>query len=992
MRPSRLRLENFGPFVGTHEVDFERLGAHGLFLIHGPTGAGKSSVLDALCFALYGESTGDERRGKDVVSTLAPHAPTRVTLEFEHRGGRYRVVRSPAQTRPKRRGSGLKTYQEEARLEDLTGGRVLADGVRAVSAQVAELLRCDARQFRQTVVLPQGEFRRVVTDHASRHRVLANVFATERFRRLADALREKRNALESRSRESEARRRELLAGVGVNDRQAADVHLADLRADEARRGAEREAKEAAKAAAERALTAAEAVRDDFARYDEAARRVAELERREAETRVEEVTLERARRAAGLADARRILEEAERALTEARREAAAAEAAAVRAAGESESAAVDARELEELRPELERRERRRLRLELLEPKVEGAAARRYELVRERAGLAAARERLEAARREAARLTARAEAVGAERAELQALVDQEAEARLAHEEAKRLARDARRHADLRAEAARLDRQVAELAARHDPLERVVEAVTRHAPGLLAPSLAAGEPCPVCGGTEHPAPAPAADAGALNRVFDAFGADAAAMARLMHARDEASRGAREVAQAHGWLTEGPGEAAGSAVAAAEAWVGRVAHARTRAAALDREAAELVARLASARDEVTAAEADERRRSETVVRLAAELEGALQDLPAEHREPEAFAAALAAARREHDELGARFAAAARRVDDARQAAAKASERLERARADARRAAERAEVERVGFWERLAAAGFADLADLHAAALPERELDAREAAVKAFRDERERLRGELRSLAGKLAGQERPDVAALERALEAARAEASAAEAAWLAAKQAAARVEERLAEHDSLAARDAELAGRRLAARRLADLAAGQVTGAVRMDLETFVLRSIFQRVLAEGNHHLRHMTGGRYRLALGEHRGKREEGLELDVIDSFSGGAARPAHTLSGGEGFLASLALALGLAEVAQRESGAAEHGALFVDEGFGSLDPRALEDAVAILRGLPEAHRMVGVISHVDELKKRVPVQLLVHAGARGSRLEVRMNA
>src|SRR5690606_16619921 len=353
VRPSRLRLENFGPFVGTHEVDFERLGAHGLFLIHGPTGAGKSSVLDALCFALYGESTGDERRGKDVVSTLAPHAPTRVTLEFEHRGGRYRVVRSPAQTRPKRRGSGLKTYQEEARLEDLTGGRVLADGVRAVSAQVAELLRCDARQFRQTVVLPQGEFRRVVTDHASRHRVLANVFATERFRRRAAALREERGALEGRSREREARRGERLAGVGVNDRQAADVHLADLRADEARRGAEREAKEAAKAAAERALTAAEAVRDDFARYDEAARRVAELERREAETRVEEVTLERARRAAGLADARRILEEAERALTEARREAAAAEAAAVRAAGESESAAVDARELEELRPELER---------------------------------------------------------------------------------------------------------------------------------------------------------------------------------------------------------------------------------------------------------------------------------------------------------------------------------------------------------------------------------------------------------------------------------------------------------------------------------------------------------------------------------------------------------------------------------------------------------------------------------------------------------------
>jgi DNA repair protein SbcC/Rad50 len=175
--------------------------------------------------------------------------------------------------------------------------------------------------------------------------------------------------------------------------------------------------------------------------------------------------------------------------------------------------------------------------------------------------------------------------------------------------------------------------------------------------------------------------------------------------------------------------------------------------------------------------------------------------------------------------------------------------------------------------------------------------------------------------------------------------------------------------------------------AADKLASLAAGRLTGRAKIDFETFVLQSIVADVLSIANHHLHRMTDGRYSL----HLVTREDeatlrGLKLEVADNLSGGERRPVHTLSGGEGFLASLALALALSESAQRSSGASELGALFIDEGFGSLDASALDTVVAVLRTLPASGRLVGVITHVDEMKRRIPAQLRVERQAVGSRV------
>jgi len=181
--PERLELVAFGPFVEPQVVDLAGVAANGLFLIHGPTGSGKSTLLDALTFALFGETSGSERSATDLVASMADGAEARVALEFSHAGERYRVERTPRQRRRRRRGEGFADVNPTASLHRLgeDGPALLVDGASQVTQAVVELLRCDAGQFRQTVVLPQGQFRRVIEDDDTRARTLADLFATQRF-------------------------------------------------------------------------------------------------------------------------------------------------------------------------------------------------------------------------------------------------------------------------------------------------------------------------------------------------------------------------------------------------------------------------------------------------------------------------------------------------------------------------------------------------------------------------------------------------------------------------------------------------------------------------------------------------------------------------------------------------------------------------------------------------------------------------------------------
>ena len=995
MRPIRLVMRAYGPYAGEQVVDFERLGAHGLFLIHGPTGSGKSTVLDAMCFALYGETSGNEREGRDAVSTFDQFGGTLVELEFEHAGKRYLVRRGPDQERPKKRGTGTTTQKHWAELLDVTEGErdVVSDKVTAVTAAVTELLRCDAGQFRQTIVLPQGEFRKVVTDDGSRRAVLTKVFGTGRFQRFIDALKAKHNALMREGQMNESKRRDILEELGVEDREAVAKLLADAKKATSVALSEKQRLDVQKLTAQAAMTAGQALAAEFDALISARDQSAQLEARAEEMKAEAERLEAARRAAALVDARRHLEDKVAERDELLKLLSDAEEQETIAADRQSAAEEATAALEPEKPRLKTLEDEASRLRHLEAAVIGAEQTRKELEKAKAAHSETQAELKRVREELADVESGVKEARASLKAATVVASQAHEARERHRKAKESLEAAKKLSGLASKLADTDAVLKRVTEGDDPLAAALAQIVLHAPSLLAQDLADGDACPVCGSTEHPARARGDGRESVSAVMALFGASAGKVAELRARKQDLEERIHDVLALGDWGDGAPEESrlaeeleqAEAAVRVAE---GAAGEATTLEAAVTRLEGE-AERLATVIEKHAEAE---RKAAEQVVELETEAKTAVKDLPEDLRDPETFARALREATQAHTALEGRFKSATEELEVAKRALSDARKDVTQLRGRLKTADEAVSARSAEFADRLKASGFASLEELDAAALPEQVLREREKDLKSYGEKRTSAATTVADLEKKLKGRERPDSVALADALDEATAAAERAATEWNIASSRAASITDDLGSYDALAKQDAALEERKRAAKRLYDLATGQVKGESRMDLQTFVLRSIFGEVLTHGNAHLKHMTAGRYQLALKEPESASDTGLELDVHDSFSGGAVRPVRTLSGGEGFLASLALALGLAEVAQQQSGAVDHGALFIDEGFGSLDPAALDNAVGILRGLQESHRMVGIISHVDELKKRIPVQLLVEAGDQGSTLQVRVNA
>ncbi|MDF2555426.1 MAG: ATPase, partial [Microbacterium sp.] len=486
-----------------------------------------------------------------------------------------------------------------------------------------------------------------------------------------------------------------------------------------------------------------------------------------------------------------------------------------------------------------------------------------------------------------------------------------------------------------------------------------------GELATTLVDGEPCAVCGATAHPAPAEPADDPVTDDMLTAaeaerdttaarerIAADAAKAARERHAEAAARAGGQPAEALRAQLATAAEE-----LAAAEHAVGRrdaLAARRAELAALDAEAetsrADLVDRLAAARTRIAA--------------LTSTVDAARR--------------AVEAARGDHASVAERVAQATAVRDAARAAA--------HARADAERAATRAAQARTDADERIAASGFDDAAAAMAALMGPAETEALAEKISAHDTRLAATRARVLELELELAGapDEPVDTVASRDALEA----ADAARTAALRAERDAHTVVERLRDlgqqideaYAGVASRAADAA----AIARLADTVAGRAPNTMKMDLETFVLAAELEEIVAAANLRLGDMSSGRYRLQHTDARAARgaASGLGLEIMDAFTG-QARPAQSLSGGETFLASLALALGLAEVVTARAGGIRLDTLFVDEGFGSLDEETLDLAMRTLDELRQGGRMVGVISHVAAMKEQLPAQLAVEATPQG---------
>ncbi len=1079
MRPVRLTISAFGPYAGVVEVDFARLGSEGIYLITGDTGAGKTTVFDAIFFALYGEATSALKDTKSLRSDFADEAAVSyVDLTFLYRGQEYRVVRRPAQTRAKQRGAGTTNASEE--VEFHAPDKPPVTRLTEANKAIAELLGLSRSQFAQIVMIAQGDFRKLLSsDTRERGEIFRTLFGTEALKRFEAALLERKNKLE---REIEDRRKQLatLAGQALRscDAQTAG-DIRDLLGRAVDGGAVetllRQALEAAEGDlrdADESLARSGAAVGELTRLSEQARRAAGLRERvgretalledleakapalEGAVRAEEGRVPRrdelASACAVLASGLAAYDE----LAARERELADARTAAAEARSACEAAA---ERLDALKAEVQRANERSAALPELQAGLERArhalddARNRVEEAENQLGLhrgrAEALGRLAAAEAEAEKAAAlieaaesrraaaleRAEDAAARQRELEgspaALAESRALERGAGEAVARAEGDLASHADLAAALAAAERECATAQAafleQRDRTKRADERYNRlkdayysGQAGVLARDLSEGDPCPVCGSTHHP------------RL--------ATPPENLPTKEQVDRAQKEVARENEAFARASGAAEGAVrgrddrKARLEEFVGR----RGDGEALERELAAANDALAGARRRTARLEADvaaldrARKDRERAVRDA---ETALTERDGLQTALSAAQVARGAARAEAESLAQRLAT--QDPDEARRArgraetdAASRASALEKAERDldaARRSSESAkDLEREAGsagQELQREQAEASSADMRAAACEARLKSVRdglpyptrpeaERAVERMRSEvegidraRERAkealdrnareaaaaRERIKGWNEQLEGVDRAACATAEGDLEAELARQSALNDERAKAYARATSLKAAIVAVADVLKRTAALEERFSDVRPLANTAAGRVAGKDRISFETYAQTVYFDMMLAAANRRLDTMTNGRYELVRrkmsAEASGNR--GLELDVFDNYTG-RVRDAGTLSGGESFKAALSMALGLSDVVQERSGGVQLDTMFVDEGFGSLDQESLQLAIKTLVELSGPNKLVGIISHVEELKASIDRKIVVDRGMKGSTLRI----
>lgn len=1049
MKPTKLTLSAFGPFSDLVELDLTQLDGQGLFLITGDTGAGKTTLFDAICFALYDEVSGPYRPVEHLRSDFAaPDAQTFVQLEFVHRGKPYTLKRNPAYERPKLRGSGTVKEKSDALL--ILPGEPPVQGVRQVNAAVRELLGIDCPQFKQVGMIAQGEFMKLLNASTDeREGILRQVFATQKYQNLTNALQAAAGEAREACKTQNDRLLERFRQVDCPETSAQKEGIVNLK---------REENPALLSQMQAALAALlEEDRAELARLEPALERAKQdLERAtrlEEQAKTAEGTRQRleAERAKLTQLQAKALEMQQREEAFRRSEAALKQVKplADRADGAAAAEAKANRELQALAPRLEQAQQneaaalaRREQAKAAQPEVEDLKQKLTLLEQQ---LPLYHQHQEAAKAlaalEAQTKTAEADLNDAKQAaetSEQALGQTHRELDELKEVPLQLEQIRNRYKDLTGvknalanwQAAAEAEQTA-AAALHDAQEiytkkqEAFQQAEAHAAGLrrrlddcraglLARDLSEGMPCPVCGAVHHPAPA-------------ALPAEPVTEADLKAAEDarEAARGEKDQAMKAAEASNAEHKAAQEHTARqwklfAQHWQEQALIPPLPPEGPAPEPAQLDKALANALADCMAEgrqlrEHDDRRKKlegllpdqEEAARTEAEkrdnLRDALAKLTADTASAKARADQLAqgldwpseqAALEKKAEWEGRRTALLNEQTAAQTAYDTAQKKLSTLTTEKaeKSAALKGKTEQMRASAReldeiLRKLAFADRAAYEAALRTEEELTAERAELDRHQNDLHTAKAAVAALEKEAASQPQP-TAPLPQLEEQHRA----ADRKFYELNQASSTVGFRQKSNQAIADALNRIAKESEQARHKADLLTylyntvkGKQAGKVNLSFEAYIQAYYFERVVEAANRRFEAMSEGRYLLRRRDDSvsisGK--NALVLDVLDHYTG-KLRPVSSLSGGESFKAALCLALGLSDVIQAGSGGVEIDALFVDEGFGTLDEASLDKALEVLLGLAGPGKMVGVISHVPELKDRITRQIVLKKGALGS--------
>ena len=1075
-----LEFEAFMAYPKRQEINFDTLNNAGVFLLNGPTGAGKTTILDAICYALYGETSSDRESAK-LHSTYAAHSGTkpRVLLDVTLHGKRLRIDRTPAYNRPITRGARKGQMREEsakATLAELAPGADPADekawtpissSVAEVNRTIAERTHLTKEQFLKVVLLPQGQFAQFLKSKPKeRKELLKKMFPVEHYEQLFAALTEEAKTAQQEVAQDENTQRgylerarvemlalqALLDAVDPDAEEAAEEETSEnLTAESvtaetldawvaggverARETSAREKQEQQRLTDEadrhtRLLAERAQLQADWREYEQLCERLTRLTERADEHKAQREELAQARAAAPL-HAQYAQVHAESQAFAAREQDQAACASALEESGRALLAALRDENIspettfpEETTfaalPSLEATEQE-TQLEALLDTLRALQKKDAQLTEEEAAAADLLKQAHALEQDKSRaektlsdLTAQAEQLAEELAGY-STADEErtlaahlvTEAQQKHDAAQQMQQKLDAASAAVAEAQKQSKRTAtaeqkaqekwqasaqQALAATEEFKNLQVLRLAQASSLLARELKDGEPCAVCGSVEHPAPAQIAEGEQLVERADL---DAA-----KEREDRAHKQARTHELAKDRATKAHQEASEALAAARTQYETLVAQGECDVEQTAAQLQQAQTRLAQAQSRVAARDGvlvkvervrGQQQKAQEALRT---IEGAAVEAQTRHRDAAARCAAAAA------ELAPARAAVgfAQRVE-AVEGYRAAHQRLARAvlllgQARERHALAAAQAERL-----LAESSFESAELVQAAVRTPERVDALEQAVSAYELEHARLlegfgREAIVAVAARAAaGEQAPnDLQGVREQVEQLRAAAH--------------RLTLREGERESMlrslhvlrgeyAAFRAQTAQRYDRAQMLANLAAaarGDTLGGYehQVDLVSYVLGAEFERILQSASLHLDRMSEGRYGMVFSNHRAKGSRsggGLNLEITDTWTG-EPREASSLSGGESFLASLSLALGLAEVVQANNGGIELDTLFIDEGFGTLDAETLDMVMGTIESLRDSGRTIGLISHVEEMKNRIPAQIVVEKGQNGSSVRV----
>ncbi|MBQ6632687.1 MAG: SMC family ATPase [Ruminococcus sp.] len=907
MRPLKLTMSAFGPYSGKTVLDLDSLGEKGLYLITGDTGAGKTTIFDAITFALYGEASGDNREASMLRSKYAEdQTPTYVELVFSYGGKTYTVKRNPEYERPKARGEGFTSQKAEAELY-YPDGRVISKQ-RDVDNSVRDIMGIDKDQFMQISMIAQGDFLKLLlASTEDRIKIFRQIFKTRLFSSLQDKLKTESSSLSRQCDEARNSIRQYINGIN-----AEEDDVLGLRVQKAKLG-------------ELSLSETVSLLEELINKDVEKDKALQKQIKDVESRLEAVN-----NSLGKIEAR---EKAKRAIEQNK-------------AGKEKEEQINLvlkeafEKLEARKPEIEKLENEKTILtrelsryddiEALSKTVNEASKR---LEKDSGELEGGIRRLETDSKSLEKLKEELKALSDAGEHKQILLAGKDACENRRKQLTELKTGLDRLSQIKGEYDSLAEEYSKASLKSQQASADFEAKNKafldEQAGIIAQSLKDGQPCPVCGSVEHPHLAPVSGKAPTEAQLKA----------ARKAADEALKAAQEKSRSCGELNARIEEMS--------------ANVRKQAGELGLEAdsgqlsGEIEKALAKTLAELKGLEADISKEDANILRK----DRLSRDIPAKEAALDSLKNGIE--KLKADISGLRSEIRSKTEQLAKEQGSLSFESKEKASKRIRELSEMTAKHR----ESLAAAqkeynesndkikGFDAAINELEQQLTEKVVLDKDEQIKeknTLTAEKERLDGQIKEVYSRMNANNVSLLNIRNRSGDLERLEK---EYSWV---------------------------------KALSDTANGTIKGKEKIMLETYIQMTFFDRTIARANTRFMVMSGGQYELKRrkGSENNRSKTGLDLDVIDHYNG-TERSVKTLSGGESFKASLSLALGLSDEIQSSAGGVKLDTMFVDEGFGSLDDESLEQAMNALTGLADGSRLVGIISHVAELKNRIDKQIIV---------------